>query len=203
MRLEVKTTAGGWVAAIVPISGTVRAFAQQLEEEGLEVVVGAIELVDQQDRGAWPGVLERTQQRAADEVLGREEPFLADLLAARLGQADAQELARIVPLVQRLGRVDALVALQADQRGVQGGGQGLGRLGLAHPGLALQQQRLGQAQAEEHRRGQALVGEVARALQARGHRLDVGDQLGEVALRRVPVPRRFGRHPPACATTAS
>ena len=37
---------------------------QQLEQEGLEVVVGAVDLVDQQHGRPRAGVLERAQQRA-------------------------------------------------------------------------------------------------------------------------------------------
>ena len=66
MRLEVSTMIGGWVAMTVPSSGIVTlGLGQQLEQEGLEVVVGAVDLVDQQHRGPRPGVLERAQQRAA------------------------------------------------------------------------------------------------------------------------------------------
>ena len=111
---------GGWVARTVPISGIVTAAsAEQLEQERLEVVVGAVDLVDQQHGGPRARVLERRQQRPADQVLGAEEPLLGERLAARLGEPDREQLARVVPLVQRLGGVDPLVALQADQRRVE------------------------------------------------------------------------------------
>ena len=54
-----------------------RGLRQQLEQERLEVVVGAVDLVDQQHRGARAGVLERAQQRAADQVVGAEQVVLA------------------------------------------------------------------------------------------------------------------------------
>ena len=65
MRLEVRTTAGGCAARIVPSSGIVIAgLGEQLEEEGLELVVGAVELVDQQHgRAGARGA--RTARRAA------------------------------------------------------------------------------------------------------------------------------------------
>ena len=70
MRLEVSTITGGWVARIVPSSGIVTAAsAEQLEQERLEVVVGAVDLVDQQHRRPRPGMLERAQQRPADQVV--------------------------------------------------------------------------------------------------------------------------------------
>ena len=55
---------------------------QQLEQERLEVVVGSVDLVDQQDRRARARVLERPQQRPADQVLGPEQVLLAEGLAA-------------------------------------------------------------------------------------------------------------------------
>ena len=83
MRFEVRTITGGWVAAIVPSSGIVTlGTRQQLEQERLEVVVGAVDLVDQQDRRARARVLERPQQRPADQVLGPEQVLLAEGLAA-------------------------------------------------------------------------------------------------------------------------
>jgi hypothetical protein len=54
----------------VPISGSSRGVGEQLEQERLEVVVGAVDLVDQQHGGTRAGVLERAQQRAADQVVG-------------------------------------------------------------------------------------------------------------------------------------
>ena len=175
---------GGWVATIVPSSGIVTlGVRQQLEQERLEVVVGAVDLVDQQHRGPRAGVLERAQQRPPDEVVRAEQLLLAQRRAARVGEPDAQQLTRVVPLVQRLRRVDPLVALQADQRRVEHGGQRPGRLGLADARLALEQQRLGQAQAEEHRRREALVDEVVHAGQALGQRLDVGHEPADLAGR--------------------
>ncbi len=78
VRFEVSTMIGGWVATIVPISGIVtRGLGQQLEQERLEVVVGAVDLVDQQHRRTRAGVLERLQQRPPDQVLRPEQIVLA------------------------------------------------------------------------------------------------------------------------------
>ena len=153
-----------------------RGLGEQLEQERLEVVVGAVDLVDQQHRGPRPGVLQRLQQRPRDQVVAAEQLLLGELVAARLGQADRQQLARIVPLVQRLGGVDAVVALQPDQRRVQHLRERLGGLGLADPGLPLQQQRLREAEAEEERGRQALVDEVVDVREPPRERLDVARQ---------------------------
>ncbi len=61
--------------------------------------------------------------------------------AARLQQPDLEHLARVVPLVDGGVDVEALVALEADQRRAERRGQDLGHLGLAHAGLALEEQR--------------------------------------------------------------
>src|SRR5690606_37956162 len=96
--------------------------------------------------------------------------------ALRLGQPDRQQLPRVVPLVQRLGRGEPLVALQPDQRRVQRGGQCLGRLGLPDAGLALQQDRLAQPYRQEQRGGQRVVGQVAGGLKRRPKRRHVRGQ---------------------------
>src|SRR6185312_14776634 len=83
---------------------------QELEQERLELVVGAVDLVDEQDDRAV--VLDRLEQRPAQQEAAREQLALVD---AALGGAEREELARVVPVVQRLVDVDALVALQADQ----------------------------------------------------------------------------------------
>ena len=150
-----------------------RRLREQLEQERLEVVVGAVDLVDQQHRRPRARVLQGPQQRPRDQVLAAEQVALAQLLAGRLGQPDRQQLARIVPLVQRLGGVDAVVALQPDQRRVQRQRQRLGGLGLAYPRLPLQQQRLREAEREEQRRRQPFVDEVVDGGQAPRERLDI------------------------------
>ena len=64
----------------------------------------------------------------------------------------------IVPLVERLGGGDALVALQAHERRVDRLGQRLRRLRLPDTGLALQQHRLAQSDgAEQGGRGPRLA----------------------------------------------
>ncbi len=107
-----------------------------------------------------------------------EQVVLDDRGSRRLRQSDA-ELPRIVPLVQGLGRVDALVELEPEQRRVEHLGQRLARLGLADAGLALEQDRLGQLTGQEQRRRQPPIGEVV-------------DVVG-LALQAVRVGRHHGR----------
>jgi hypothetical protein len=65
----------------------------------------------------------------------------------RLGGADGDHLGGEVPFGDGGGGVEPFVALQADQAAAQGGGEGLGDLGLAGAGLAFQEQRAAQFEA--------------------------------------------------------
>ena len=60
----------------------------------------------------------------------------------RIHRANGDELTRVVPFVEGLGGVDALVALEADQLAVQERGEHLRDLRLAHACLPFQEERL-------------------------------------------------------------
>ena len=109
-------------------------------------------------------------------------------------QPDAQQLALVVPLVQRFAGVDALVALQPVQGSVQHLGQRLGGFGLAHPGFAFEQDRLREPQGQEQGGGQARVGHVVDRVQRRDQRFHVGYAVPDVRLAAVlrVGPRRRG-----------
>jgi hypothetical protein len=129
---------------------------QHLEQEGLELVVGAIDLVDEQHHGLLGG--DRLQQRPADEEGRPEQLLLVD--GALLRGADVQQLAGVVPLVDGVRDVEPLVALQADHAGARGARQRLGQLGLPDPRLALQQQRLLDRQRQEDGRREPPLGQI-------------------------------------------
>ena len=129
---------------------------EHLEQEGLELVVGAVDLVDQEHDGLL--ALDRLEQRPPDQELAAEELLLGH--GALLRRPDVEQLARVVPLVDGVGDVEALVALQTDQPRAERSGERLRRLGLADPRLALEQQRLLEAQGEEQRRRQPPLGQV-------------------------------------------
>ena len=103
-------------------------------------------------------------------------------LAAGLGGAEVQQLTGVVPVVDGLRCVDALVALQPDELAAGPAAEHLGHLGLADAGLALEQQRPLQRQRQEHRRGQALVGQVA--VQAERLRRRRRGEVGVTAIAR-------------------
>ena len=89
--------------------------------------------------GGRAGVLQGAEETPRSEVVGAELGACRQRRAPRIRQSEREQLAGVVPLVQRLGGVDALVALQADQRGVEHERQCLGGLGLAGTRLALEQ----------------------------------------------------------------
>ena len=112
---DVSSTTGCVRASMRPSSGIeIWKSLEQLEQHRLELLVGLVDLVDQQHdrlRGR-----DRLQQRAGEQELLAEDVVLHGLPAGvgRLG-LDPQELLAVVPLVQRLGLVQALVALQAHE----------------------------------------------------------------------------------------
>src|SRR5690606_28758128 len=90
---------------------------EDLQQECLEFLVGAIDLVDQQYRRTLRVMLDRLQQGTLEQELVAED-VAADVFAvdaACLLQADLEHLAQVVPLVQGGMRVQAFVALQADE----------------------------------------------------------------------------------------
>ena len=141
---------------------------QHFEQERLERLVGAVELVDQQHRRAGGVGLERLQQRPLDqEALGEHVVLdpVAVVVAFGLGDADRDHLRGVVPLVDRRRDVEPLVALQPDQPAPERRGQHLGDLGLADAGLAFQEQRPAHAQRQEQHGRERPVGEVIRRRQ--------------------------------------
>ena len=147
--------------------------AQQLEQHRLELLVGLVDLVDEQDDGLVGG--DGGHQRALEQELGAEDVVLDLLPAGALGLGlDAQQLLAVVPLVERLGLVEPLVALQAHERAVEVLRERLGQLGLAHPGRPLDQDRLAQLGGQVGDERGRLAGQVPGAPQARADVLDAG-----------------------------
>ena len=157
---------------------------QDLEQEGLELVVGPVDLVDEQNRQRPVVVRDRLEEGTANEEalvvqlvlqpgrgVGRGEP-------GRLGRAQMEELAGVVPLVHGLGHIDALVALEPDQGTADPVGENPRDLGLADPGLTLQQERSGQVEGEEDGSGEALVGQVRVVTKRFGDLVDINDGTG-------------------------
>ena len=134
---------------------------EHLEQERLELLVGSVDLVDQQDDGLV-GV-DRLEQRPADEELGPEQLVLGD--GAFLRGADVEQLAWIVPLVDGVRDVEALVALETDQPRSCRDRERLRSLGLADARLTLEQQRLLECEREEERGRESTIRQVVGRLQ--------------------------------------
>src|SRR3954468_792622 len=75
-------------------------------------------------------------------------------------QADVEELARVVPLVQGAGGVEAFVALEPDEVGGEDRRERLGDLGLAAPRRPLDEEGLLQDLGQMERGGNGGVGHV-------------------------------------------
>ena len=83
-----------------------------------------------------------------------------------------EHLPAVVPLVDGLVDVHALVALQPDQPPARRSSQHFGHLGLANAGFSFQEQRLGQPHRQENRGGERAVGHVPLAGERVLHLLD-------------------------------
>ncbi len=136
---------------------------EQLEEKPLELLVGAIELVDEEHGNPSALVLKGAQQRPLDEKRFGEQllggPNAIELVAG-LEEADLEELARVVPLVQGVADVEPLVTLEADEIGFERGRQGFRDFGLAHAGFAFEKQRPLELQREVDRHHEAAIGHI-------------------------------------------
>jgi hypothetical protein len=141
-----------------------RVLRQKLQQEGLELIVGSIDLVDQEHRPGLVGTRgERPEKWTADE-----KALTVDLVfdlpdgrpAAALTCSEVEELAGVVPLVQRLGDVDSLVALQSDELTAGDEREGPCEFGLSSTRLTLQEERPRHPHREEGDRRQTLVSEV-------------------------------------------
>ena len=191
---------------------------EHLEQERLELVVGPVDLVDEEHaRGRAEGLEDRPrQQEALVEQLRLELAGVASLGAAgRLGEgfdrAQVQDLAREVPVVERLGGVDALVALEPDQPESERLRQSLGERRLAGAGLALEQDRPVQPAREEGHGRERIVGEVARAAECGRdvvgtaehviHALSIADERAPRKRHRAPCRQRGRSRSPGVSTS--
>ena len=116
---------------------------------------------------------------------------VAVVLALRLGDADRDHLRGIVPLVDRGGDVEALVALQADQPAAERRGQHLGDLGLADAGLAFEEQRPAHLERQIEHGAERAVGEIFGLGEKRDGGVDRGRQR---AGRRLVHELNLARH---------
>ena len=94
---------------------------------------------------------------------------------AGLVRLDTQQLLLVVPLVQGLGLIQALVALQANQACAGEFGNALCQLRLAGSSRALDEHGLPQTLSEIHHSGDAVVGEIVDFLETITHLRNGGE----------------------------
>jgi hypothetical protein len=145
----------------VPSSG----IRQQLEQIRFERLVRAVHLVDQEH-----GRLRATdclEQRALQQIALGENILLLEGNRALivLEQLDGEQLPLVVPFVHRRMHVEPLVTLKADELGAAYRGERLRDFGLAHAGIALQQQRATEIQHQQERSRERTLGDVTCAMQ--------------------------------------
>src|SRR5208283_2380876 len=95
----------------------------------------------------------------------------------------------IVPFVERARLVESLVTLEPDELGVEDFRQHLGDFGLARAGGTLDQERFFERERQKDRRLDALVGDVAGALEAVG---DLFARQHHLKFPSTPRPLRLG-----------
>src|SRR5207247_3691678 len=89
-----------------------------------------------------------------------------------LGEADLEDLPRVVPVVHRRRDVEALVALKTDQLSAERGRERFRDLGLPDTCLTFDKERLPQTEREEERDGERAVRDVALAVERGRDSLD-------------------------------
>ena len=168
VRFDVMTTTGRLVSRIrADLRYRDLEVGEHLQQVALELLVGPVQLVDEEHHGAFAPI-ERLQEGTLDEELLAEQLALRRCLidvAGRLQQPDVQQLPRVVPLVNGLAYVQPLVALQPDEARAQRRRQHLGDLRLADARLAFEEERPLQRQREVDRHRQRAVGDVQLAAQ--------------------------------------
>ena len=172
MPLEVSTTRGMAVALMVPSSGMLtwksdRSSSRKASNSSSARSTSSISStggIDAADGG---------EQRALEQIALGEDVLLDLVGVLALARLDGEQLALIVPFVERGVLVEALVALQADQFGAVHLRQRLGDFRLADAGLALQEQRALEEIHQPERGRKIAVGDIAGVGEAVGDLLAV------------------------------
>src|SRR5687768_1848516 len=138
--------------------------AEHFEQKCLELGVRFVDLVDQEN--GRPIRQNRAQERPwQNEAVGEEDVILRGDTLDRLAETDrtgegladflledlrVEELFRVLPFVEGLRFVEALVALEPNQLTVERAGEDLGELALADAGRALDEDGFLQASGQKY-----------------------------------------------------
>ena len=157
-------TSGRWAARTVPSSGIVtwNSASSSSRDPSNSSSAHSIPSIEQ-DRGARSRRVDRLQQGSFDQ-----EGFAVQLvacggtveLAGGFEDAQLDELSCVVPLIHRVRDVEAFVALQPDEIGLERCRDRGCQRGLADARLSFEKQRPAEPEGEEDGDGQAVVGHV-------------------------------------------
>ena len=144
-----------------------RVVGEDLEQERLELVVGPVDLVDEQHRRRPVAASWAMASSSGRRTRNRSEYSSSSMASASAPRSDRRPrppagaaAGGSSPTRRRPGRRRCPRSTAAGRAAAGPAGQHLGHLGLADAGLALEQQRPPQPQRQEDRRGQTLVGQV-------------------------------------------
>jgi hypothetical protein len=157
---DVKTPSESAWLARCPSREWTLVLRENLEEQRLGLEFHPVHFVDEQHHriGRGNGFQQgaREQELFGEDVLFEVLPVFG---ASAVGTAglDTQQLLAIVPLVEGLGLVEPLVALQANEARTDAVGDGLGERRLAGTGRTLHEHGLGQAVGQERDRCNGVV----------------------------------------------
>src|SRR5262245_60691922 len=129
-------------------------FRQQFQQKPFELLVSAIDFVNQQNRGASARGIDGLQQRALDqECFAVEFTVRARAIERVRGieNPELQQLTRIIPLVQGMADVQTFVALKTDQLGAECSRRSRGERRLADTRFSLEKQRSLETKREKQR----------------------------------------------------
>ena len=155
--------------------------AQYFQQKGFKFRIRLVHLVHQQNHRRFRGY--GLQQRTGlDKTFGKKGVLLGCDAVGRLTECRGiidegvnfflhdlciEQLLGILPLVQRLGLIQAFVALQADQLPLKACGHGLGQLCLAHAGRTFHQNGLGRGAGQIDHRGDFIGTDILSAFKGR------------------------------------
>ena len=186
---------GGTTARNVPSSGTVTACSDRTSSRKASKSSSALSTSSTKSTGGGASGVGRDggQQRPAHQeplgvklVLDVGRYALARSRRPGLSRSQVEQLARIVPLVNGLGHVDPLIALDTQQLPPVQRGKHFGHFGFTYAGISLQEQGAAHGQGQVDHRGQPFVGQVAMLPR------DLAHLFGAVGRDRVPGPRAVG-----------
>ena len=159
MPFEVSTTCGMLVALTVPSSGIETWKSDSSSSRNASNSSSARSISSISSTGGLSRRIAASNGRSSRYFSEKIWSSIVSGVAAM--RLDREQLPLVVPLIERGGLVQPLIALQADQLGRMHGGERLGDLGLADAGLAFQQQRPPQPLHQRDRGRKLAVGDVA------------------------------------------